>query len=152
MSSTTWFDVLEAARALSKGGKNAFTAADLAKAAELKDTLPSPIAEGPRAGQMGKGSTGPAIAAAWLGKFRKWGYAEVEGKVQTGAPRPTYSWKLTPLGLEVEPRDGLSSRLRALTQAAKTLLAARGRASEAQAWKDLAKVVDEVGAAEKGGK
>jgi hypothetical protein len=139
-----WFEILKAARTVSKAGEQTFVAADLAKAADLKDTFPSPIEKGPRMGQMGKGSTAQQLAAAWLTKFRKWGYVEVSEKIQTGAPRPTFAWKLTPQGLAVELRDGVSTKLAKLVEAARALQTFKGKAGEQSAWKDFIKVLDLV--------
>lgn len=140
----TWFDILNAARTVSKGGSETFTAANLATAAGLKDTFPSEIKKGPRAGEMGKGSTAQQLAAAWLTKFRKWGYVQVSEKMETGAPRPTFSWKMTPTGLNIEIRDGIATKLEKLVEAARAFQAVKGKAGEASAWNDLVEVLDLV--------
>jgi hypothetical protein len=138
--SKKWFEILEAARTLTPP----FTAADLGKAAELKDTFPSEIKTGPRAGEIGKGSSSQQIAAAWLGKFRKWGYAEVVNKVQTGAPLPTFAWKLTENGMTCEPRDGIKLKFNKIVKAAQYLRDLKGKKSEPEAWKAFLKTLDEV--------
>lgn len=144
-----WFDVLLAARTLSREGKSTFTSADLARAAGLEDTAPSAIAKGPNMGQMGKGSTAQQIAAGWLSKFQKWGYVTVAGKMQTGAPRPAFVYQITPAGLSCEVRQGLKARLQKLIDAVKIMAEVKGKAAEASAWKALLKVVDEVSTPEK---
>lgn len=138
--SKKWFEILEAARTL----KSPFSAADLAKAAEIKDTFPSEIKSGPRMGQMGKGSTAATVAAAWLGKFRKWGYCEVIQKLETGAPRPTFAWKLTPAGMTAEPRDGIKIKFEKIVKAAQYLRNLKGKKSEPEAWKAFLDTLDEV--------
>ncbi len=142
--SKQWFEVLEAARTISKGGRETFTASSLAQAAGLQDTFPQKIVGGPNDGKMGKGSTAQQIAAAWLGKFRKWGYCEVVEKVMTGAPRPTFSWKMTPAGMTVEVREGVATKLKRLIEVSRTLEKHRGKAAEAVAWKDFLKVLNDV--------
>jgi hypothetical protein len=139
-----WFEILKAARALSKNGASSFTSADLARAAELEDTVPSAIARGPRMGEMGKGSTAQQIAAGWLSKFQKWGYVVVSGKIQTGAPRPAFVYSMTKDGLTCELRQGLKARLYKLIEAVNLLAEVKGKAAEPSAWKELLKVVDEV--------
>ena len=139
-NSQRWFEILEAARTL----KAPFSAADLAKAAEIKDTFPSEIKSGPRMGEMGKGSTAATVAAAWLGKFRKWGYCEVLQKLETGAPRPTFAWKLTPAGMTVEPRDGIKAKFEKIVKAAQFLRDQKGKKVEPEAWRAFLKTLDEV--------
>lgn len=139
-----WFEILKTARTLSRNGSTTFTAADLARAAGLEDTLPSAIARGPNMGQMGKGSTAQQIAAGWLSKFKKWGYVTVADKIQTGAPRPAFVYSMTKDGLNCELREGLKARLQKLIDAIKLLAEVKGKAAEPSAWKELLKVVDEV--------
>lgn len=145
-----WFEILKAARTISKNGADSFTAADLARAAGLEDTLPSEISRGPRMGQMGKGSTAQQIAAGWLSKFQKWKYVTVSGKLQTGAPRPAFVYSMTPEGLTCELRQGLKARLHKLIDAIKLLAEVKGKAAEPSAWKELLKVVEEVTPKEEG--
>jgi hypothetical protein len=139
-----WFEILKSARDLSRNGASTFTAADLARAAGLEDTMPSAIERGPNMGQMGKGSTAQQIAAGWLSKFKKWGYVTVADKIQTGAPRPAFVYAMTKDGLNCELRQGLKAKLFKLIEAVKLLAEVKGKAAEASAWKELLKVVDEV--------
>jgi len=139
-----WYEILKAAKELSKEGRATFSASDLAVAAGLKDTFPSEIKAGPRTGQMGKGSTAATVAAAWLSKFRKWGYVEVAQKMETGAPRPTFMWKMTPAGLKAEPRDGIKAKFEKIVKAAQFLRDQKGKKVEPEAWKVFLKTLDEV--------
>lgn len=140
--SKNWFDILGAARLLS--AKGPFSSSDLAKAADLKETFPSLIEKGPKAGTMGKGSTPAKIASGWLSKFKKWGYATVIEKVQTGAPTPTFAWKLTEAGMTAVPRDGVRIKFEKIVKAAQYLRELKGKKSEPEAWKAFLKTLDEV--------
>lgn len=142
LASKTWFEILKSARILSQKGP--FASADLAKEGGLKDTFPSVITRGDRIGQMGKGSTAEKIAAGWLSKFKKWGYAEVVEKINTGSPKPTFAWRLTKEGMECELKDGIRKRFDKLLSAAQALRELRGKKSEQEAWKDFLKTLAEV--------
>lgn len=142
LASKSWFEILKAARILSV--KAPFASADLARAAGLKDTFPSVITRGNRIGEMGKGSTAEKIAAGWLSKFKKWGYAEVVEKVMTGGPKPTFAWRLTEEGMKCELKDGIRKRFDKLLEASKALRELKGKKSEPEAWKDFLSTLAEV--------
>jgi hypothetical protein len=144
--SKNWFDILVAARGLSEKGP--FSSSDLAKAANLQETFPSVIEKGPKAGTMGKGSTPAKIASGWLSKFKKWGYAQVIEKVQTGAPTPTFAWRLTEAGMTAVPRDGVRVKLEKLLKASNALVAAKGKKTETEAWKAFVKTLEELSGGE----
>lgn len=140
MLQTSWFDILRAARRLSGADLKPFTSRDLAIEAKLKDTKPSVIRRGSRAGQMGEGSTAHQIAGAWLSKFAKWGYAKVVG---TGLGRSRI-YRLTTEGMISKKRLGLRGRFLRLLDAVKAYRDCVGQASEGEAWKDLIKTLAEV--------
>lgn len=142
LASKTWFEILKSARILS--AKAPFASSDLAREAGLKDTFPSVITRGDRAGQMGKGSTAEKIASGWLSKFKKWGYVEVVEKVQMGNPKATYAWRVTKEGMDCELKDGIRKRFDKLLEASKALRELRGKKSEHEAWKDFLKTLAEV--------
>lgn len=137
-----WFEILQAARNLSEKGP--FGSADLARAAGLKDTPPSEMLKGKDAGKMGKGSTAQQLAAGWLGKFVKWGYVIVTGKVETGGPRPAFVYHVTPAGMACTVRPGLKARLKSLVAAVDRMAELKGKPTEIGAWDDLLKVAAEV--------
>lgn len=138
----SWFEILQAARTLSQKGP--FGSADLARAAGLEDTLPSEMLKGKDAGKIGKGSTAQQIASGWLGKFVKWGYVIVTGKVQTGGPRPAFVYQVTPAGMTCAVRPGLRARLLTLIAAVDRLKELKGKGGEISAYQDLLKVANEV--------
>lgn len=84
-----WFEVLKAARRLSKRGKE-ITAAALAEEAGI---------------QRGEKSTETQIASAWLGKFAKWGYVKrVETPQDKLGGRPVTFYEMTANGLDKKPK------------------------------------------------
>src|SRR4029079_16153395 len=101
-------------------------------------------ARGPR----GPRPAPPPRAPAGLGKFRKGWSCEVIQKLETGAPRPTFAWKLTPAGMSVEPRDGIKVKFEKIVKAAQFLRDQKGKKVEPEAWRAFLKTLDEVQAKE----
>lgn len=96
-----WYEVLSAARKVGsqagvRDGKKVieavpFTAAQLARAAHIKGTSKS---------------TPERIAAAWIGKFNRWGYVLPEGQGESTGGRPPRTYVLTRWGLRFRLKKG----------------------------------------------
>lgn len=134
-----WFDVLKAAGNLESRKKTPFTASLLSEAANIQPTTKTV------AGKTEVVSSENQIAAAWLLKLEKWGYVERVGTVKGDGPRPAITWQMTKKGRECELRESLRSRFDRLFEAARIMVAARGKKDENEAWVNLQKTVQELG-------
>jgi hypothetical protein len=136
-----WFDILRVAGNLDPGGKTPFTTQELAERAKLQTT--TKIVRNKETGEDEKQiiSSANQIAAAWLLKFKKWGYVEIAGQVDGSGTRPMNVWKLTEKGRNCELRESLQSRFDGLMAAALYLIDARGKKDEPKAWEALSDLV-----------
>lgn len=125
----TWFKILEAARELAPEAGNPFTAAELSRQGNLSSAEQADAAQ---------------IAAAWIGKFVKWGYARKIGETKNPGKKPQSIYTLTDYGLTVVPKASHKDRLERLLEAVDTFQKLRGKRSEGQAWEDLLKTSREI--------
>lgn len=132
-----WFEVLKAAGNLESKKKTPFTAAMLSKEANIQSTTKTVDREETIV------SSANQIAAAWLLKLEKWGYVERTGTAPGEGPRPVILWQMTKKGRECELRESLQSRYDRLREAARSLVAARGKKEEPAALKALSDLLSE---------
>lgn len=118
----TWFKILEAARELAPEVGGQFTAAELSEQGHLSSTEQADAAQ---------------IAAAWIGKFVKWGYARKVGEKKSSGKKPQSIYALTDYGLTVIPKVSHKDRLERLIEAVATFQKLHGKPSEGEAWRDL---------------
>jgi hypothetical protein len=129
-----WFQILESARKLSLNGGRPFTAAALAEAAEIQGT---------------ERSQPHHLASGWLSKFVRWGYVLQDGTVpreENAGGRWIRQYRMTKFGLTCEPtgKGQAAVGLKKLVAAARSLQEAYGQKSEALAWREFLRVLEEI--------
>lgn len=95
-----WYRILDVARYLSFDNDQGLVRAF--ELAAVLDNNYTPSFEARRA------------ASSWLNKFKKWGYLEFAGKVESQGARPANSYRLTQKGLDCFEREGLQVSLNRL--------------------------------------
>jgi len=118
----TWFKILEAARQLAPREGNPFTASELSEQGDLSSS---------------DQADAPQIAAAWIGKFVKWGYARKIGEKKNPGKKPQSIYTLTDYGLTVSPKISHKDRLQQVLEAVSVFQKLRGKPAEGEAWRDL---------------
>lgn len=126
--SNQWFEILQAAKSLSKAEK-AFTASELASAAAIDN---APL------------STREKVAYGWISKFLRWGYLRRASKIPGSQGRLVTTYKVTDSGMLCEEREGKTSQLNRLILTIMKYGAKRGTKGEEKAWEELVYVMNEV--------
>lgn len=127
--SDLWHEILRAARDAGKGG-NAFSASDLARAAELK---------------KGSEASVESIAYAWIAKFLKWGYVRRgPSAINPVTRRSIQTYVVTEAGEKCELTEGGKGKLWRLIAAVTDFEKARGTRAEAAKLAALLKTRDDV--------